>query len=102
MGCDSPTTPGSWIWSLACGAGSVMSGARWWYRSSGLRWGELMRSVSDWTEADLQQLIDNDVQESLHLDYKRSAALGRTDPCRNELSKDVAAFANSDGGMIVY
>jgi hypothetical protein len=61
-----------------------------------------MRNPSEWTEADLIDLIQNDVQEDLHLDYKQSAALARTDACRNELSKDVAAFANSDGGRIVY
>jgi len=49
---------------------------------------------------DLQNLITNGVQESLHLDYKRSGALSQ----RNfkEVSKDVSAFANADGGMIVY
>ena len=44
-------------------------------------------------------MIRNRVQESIHLDYKASAALtGR----RGELSKDVSAFANSDGGVIVF
>lgn len=61
-----------------------------------------MRSVCEWDISDLQQLIDDGVQESLTLDYKRSAALNRLNPSRNELSKDVAAFANSAGGMIIY
>lgn len=42
------------------------------------------------------------VQESLELDYKQSAALERTDVRKNELSKDVSAFANSAGGTILY
>ena len=61
-----------------------------------------MLDPSNWTETDLNNLINNDIPEDLHLDYKRSGALSRTDPCRNELSKDVAAFANSDGGIIIY
>lgn len=61
-----------------------------------------MRNPSEWTEADLQALIDNQVQESLHLDYKQSRALAKSEPCRTEISKDVAAFANSDGGRIIY
>lgn len=61
-----------------------------------------MRSPADWTIADLHLLVTNQVQESLTLDYKESAALQRTDPKKNEISKDVSAFANSTGGIIVY
>lgn len=48
----------------------------------------------------LKALIRDQVQESLHLDYKASDAL--TSNKKDELSKDVSAFANSDGGVIVY
>jgi hypothetical protein len=51
---------------------------------------------------DLQRLIDDEIQESLTLDYKASGALGRQNNQRNELCKDVSAFANSAGGQIVY
>jgi hypothetical protein len=61
-----------------------------------------MKDPSEWAKADLNDLVQNDVQEDLHLDYKQSRALARTDECRTELSKDVAAFANSDGGRIIY
>ena len=54
------------------------------------------------TLADLEQLIKNDIQESLTLDYKASASLGRGNDQRKELVKDVSAFANSAGGQIVY
>jgi len=47
---------------------------------------------------DLQQCIDNQYQESLHLEYKESRSLSTT----KEISKDVSAFANSDGGLIIY
>lgn len=48
---------------------------------------------------DVESMIRNGVQENIHLDYKASAALTGK---RSELSKDVSAFANSDGGVIVF
>jgi hypothetical protein len=56
----------------------------------------------DWKEQDLLDLIRNQVKESIDLDYKASAALGLGDGKKNEISKDVSAFANSAGGTIVY
>lgn len=50
--------------------------------------------------SDLQSLVAQQVPESLHLDYKASAALSQKGA--KEISKDVSAFANSDGGVIVY
>jgi len=55
-----------------------------------------------WTETDLLQLIESGSQESLVLEYKASAALGKSDDQKNEISKDVSALANSAGGTIVY
>jgi predicted HTH transcriptional regulator len=54
------------------------------------------------TKADLDRLVSEGVPESLTLDYKRAEALGKSSKERNELSKDVSAFANSAGGQIVY
>ena len=54
------------------------------------------------TKADLQRLVDDDIPESLTLDYKASPALAKDGSSRNELCKDVSAFANSAGGQIVY
>jgi len=56
----------------------------------------------EWTEADLLQLIQIPVLESIELDYKRAAALASQDGPRREIAKDVSAFANSAGGVIVY
>ena len=61
-----------------------------------------IRPVSEWDESDLQALIRDEVQEGLRLDYKEDAALGKGSPERNNLSKDVSSFANSDGGMLIY
>jgi hypothetical protein len=52
--------------------------------------------------ADLHRLIADEIQESLTLDYKASPALGKSSDAKNELCKDVSAFANSAGGQIVY
>ncbi len=54
------------------------------------------------TQADLQKLIDEEIQESLTLDYKASASLAKDSRSRDELCKDVSAFANSAGGQIIY
>ncbi len=61
-----------------------------------------MRNVEDWDESDLRALIRDEVQEGLTLEFKRSPALGKDNNKKNELSKDVSAFANSQGGMIIY
>ena len=47
--------------------------------------------------ADLDQLIKNEIPESLTLEYKASDSLGRSNDQRKELVKDVSAFANSAG-----
>ncbi len=51
-------------------------------------------------QEDLELLVQQQVQESLHLDYKRSEALSKAG--QKEIPKDVSAFANSDGGVIIY
>lgn len=55
----------------------------------------IVRSVDD-----LQELIDNEIPEDLHLDYKASEALSTKK--KSEIAKDVSSFANSDGGQIIY
>jgi hypothetical protein len=54
------------------------------------------------TKSDLDRLVLDKIQESLTLEYKDARALGKTDSQRNELCKDVSAFANSAGGQIIY
>ena len=51
---------------------------------------------------DIKYLINNEVEENIHLDYKDAGALAKVDKKRSEITKDVSAFANSDGGVIVY
>ena len=52
------------------------------------------------TIADIDKLIADQVQESIHLDYKSSQAID--DRKFDEFAKDISAFANSDGGLIIY
>ena len=52
------------------------------------------------TLAEIERLIRDQVQESIHLDYKGSKALSPKE--RDEIAKDVSAFANSDGGILIY
>ncbi|MEQ7154085.1 AlbA family DNA-binding domain-containing protein [Brevundimonas aurifodinae] len=61
-----------------------------------------MRPISEWTRDDLEKLIADDIRESLNLDFKSSPSLGKESKHRNELSKDISAFANSAGGTIIY
>lgn len=50
----------------------------------------------------IRGLIAERVQEDLHLDYKAAASLSKEDKKKTEMSKDVSAFANADGGVIIY
>lgn len=50
----------------------------------------------------IQSLITNGVEESINIDFKAGEALSKIDAKKKELSKDVSAFANSNGGIIIY
>ena len=51
---------------------------------------------------EIQSLIDDEIQESLHLDYKEARAVGKTSKQKFDFAKDASAFANSDGGVLIY
>lgn len=55
-----------------------------------------------WSLEKINQLINDKVQESLNLEYKSSGALEKTEKKKEEITKDVSAMANSDGGIIIY
>lgn len=56
--------------------------------------------LDEYTKKDIDDLIQNEVEESTYLDYKDGRAL---DPDKIvEITKDISAFANADGGIIVY
>jgi schlafen family protein len=55
------------------------------------------------TRAELEALKTGNAKESLHLEYKASAAIDKRDDTKKlEMARDVSAFANADGGQIVY
>ena len=50
---------------------------------------------------DIQLLIDNSVEETTELEYKRSFA--KTNPkSKEELAKDISAMANANGEIFIY
>lgn len=55
-----------------------------------------------WDQILLQKHIDEQIEESLTLDYKSADAIGRSDGKKKEITKDVSAMANSSGGTIIY
>ena len=58
--------------------------------------------VRVWDEAAVQQLIDDETEESLILEYKSAGSLGKQERKKTEITKDVSAMANSDGGILIY
>lgn len=50
----------------------------------------------------IKSLIQNGIEESTYVDFKAGAALSKIDSKKKEISKDVSAFANSAGGIIIY
>ncbi len=51
---------------------------------------------------DLQKLIQDQIEESINLDYKSAKSLDTAGTKKREIAKDISAFANSDGGIIIY
>jgi len=50
----------------------------------------------------LISLIENQVEENLNLEYKSAQALEKHQTKTVEVSKDISALANADGGIIIY
>lgn len=50
----------------------------------------------------VKSLINNEIEESINIEFKSAEALSKVDSKKKELSKDVSAMANSNGGIIVY
>ena len=61
-----------------------------------------MKQPWEWTEDDILALIQDGVKESIDLEYKGCGSLEKNDNKKNEISKDISAFANSAGGTIIY
>jgi len=67
----------------------------------------MIKSSADWTEQDLIALVNQQIPESTHLEYKSCGSLTWTSEKEKEkriadISKYISAFANADGGTIIY
>lgn len=62
----------------------------------------MMNYRERWDEDALLMIIRSETQENIALDYKESRALDKTESKKRELAKDVSAFANSEGGTLIY
>jgi predicted HTH transcriptional regulator len=51
---------------------------------------------------DIEALHSGNILESLTLEYKASGAIDKTEAKKQEMAKDTLAFANADGGQIIY
>ena len=56
----------------------------------------------DFTEEDINNIIKSKLEESINIEFKSAGALSNDKQIKKEISKDVSAFANSDGGIIFY
>ena len=64
---------------------------------------EAMAVLSLEKKSQLEALHTGNVKESLTLEYKASQAIDKRDDNKKlEMARDVSAFANADGGQIVY
>ena len=57
-------------------------------------------AIEIWSESKILDLINNRAEESIHLEFKDARAF--SDRKKKDISQDVSAFANSDGGIIIY
>lgn len=55
-----------------------------------------------WDESRLVSYIENQIEENINLDYKGADSLAKSDGKKKEIAKDVSAFANANGGLIIY
>lgn len=58
------------------------------------------KPLRDVEEQDIQRLINDQIEENSYLDYKSD--IDFSDKGKKELAKDISAFANSSGGVIIY
>ena len=53
--------------------------------------------LEEYKFSDLEDLINNEVEENLHLDYKSAGSLSKEDKKKAEITKDVGTVANIRG-----
>lgn len=65
---------------------------------------ELPPAIGDWASETIEQLVKEKVEESIYLDYKQNFDLEkeREKEYKRELQRDFCAFANLEGGFIIF
>jgi hypothetical protein len=63
---------------------------------------EDIHKLENYTIETIGSFIKNEVEESIHIEFKSGEALSKVELIKKEIPKDVSAFANSDGGIIIY
>lgn len=58
--------------------------------------------LTNTTQADLERLISDMVQEGPHIDFKRDLPAAWDNSAKSEFLADVSAFANAGGGDVIY
>ncbi|MBK8245559.1 MAG: ATP-binding protein [Saprospiraceae bacterium] len=58
--------------------------------------------TENFTENTLNEIINSCLEESINIEFKSAQALSKDNSVKKEISKDISAFANSDGGLIFY
>jgi len=61
-----------------------------------------MITTETWNVSRLDSMISSKIEENLSLDYKAADAIDDADKKKREITKDVSAMANSNGGTIIY
>ncbi len=56
----------------------------------------------EFTKENLDRLIADQVEESSILEYKAAESIGRSDGKKRDITKDISAFANAAGGVLIY
>jgi len=58
--------------------------------------------LSEFNQIDIENIIFSRLEESVNIEFKASGALSDANMVKKEISKDVSAMANSDGGILIY
>lgn len=61
----------------------------------------LSKKINDLTASDIQILLENGAVESKYLEFKSDINIGN-DAEKREFLRDISAFANTQGGIIIY
>lgn len=61
-----------------------------------------LHKLEDYTIETIESFIKNELEESIHIEFKSCGALSMEDKYKKDIAKDVSSIANSDGGIIIY